>query len=164
MGCQSEGLCLSPLQFRGSSSWSWFQMCSQGSQDSPGAGLGIFTLAASQGCLYAVRPPAHGAVGKHSDVQPCCLRLGCLWGALLSVSPPLLCLRWPRSTTSPLCGHGKEYAARAEALCRARSPLGLALLLHRRGWGAASRRLSPGRACRSLSCSLTHLGFFESSL
>lgn len=110
MGCQSEGLCPSPLQFRGSSSWSWFQMCSEASQDSPGTGLGIFALVESQGWLYAVRPPVHRAVGKCSDVQPRCRRLGCLRGTLLSVSPPLLCLRWPRSTTSPLCGHGEEYA------------------------------------------------------
>lgn len=105
-------------------------MYPEGRQDSPGAGLGIFALAASQGRLCAVRPPAHGAVGKRSDVQPRCQRLGCLRGALLSVSPPLLCLRWLWSTTSPLCGHGKNAQARAEVLCHTRSPLGLALLLH----------------------------------
>lgn len=92
------------------SSGAAFQMYPEGRQDSPGAGLGISALAASQGRLCAVRPPAHGAVGKRSDVQPRCQRLECLRGALLSVSPPLLCLRWLWSTTSPLCGHGEEYA------------------------------------------------------
>lgn len=176
LGCQSEGLCPSPLQFRGSSSWSWLQMCPEGSQDSLGAELGIFTLAESQGCLYALRSPAHGAVGKRSDVQPCCRLLGCLRGALLSVSPPCLCLGWLLPTMSPraLCvAMGKDAQAWAEA--SASGPPGSGAPAPLSAWpscctagaggeGHSHRRSPREELVASLSCSLTHLGSFESSL
>lgn len=154
MGCHSEGLCPSPLQVRGSSSWSWLQIRPEGSQDSPGAGLGISALAESQGCLQALRSPAPGAVGKRSDVQPCHRLLGCLRGSLLSVSPPLLCLRWLLSATSPrtLCAAvGEKTQAWAEASAagppgsRSRSPLSLALAAPPAGGSTAAAAL-PGKS------------------